>query len=89
MVLSSEVGKLCLGADTKRHELSFSTKFGRTPPKNMWNELEMTASFRGVGSLNLQQLSSVLSSLCPGMLAEARNLPRTFLQNDGDRKWIS
>ena len=49
----------------------------------------MTASFRGVGSLNLQQLSSVLSSLCPGMLAEARNLPRTFLQNDGDRKWIS
>eukprot|EP00435_Cladocopium_sp_Y103_P049794 s1314_g15.t1 len=37
-----DVGKLCLGADTKR-----------------------------VGSLNLQQLSSVLSSLCPGMLAEA------------------
>ena len=64
-------------------------KIWATPPKNMWNELEMTASFQGVGSLNLQQLSSVLSSLCPGMLAEARNLPRTFLQNDGDRKWIS
>ena len=46
--------------------------------------------FWGVGSLNLQQLSSVLSALCPGMLAEEPveiNL-RFFLYRLGRQMWV-
>ena len=59
-----QVGKLCLRADTKRWELSVTSV-------TQWLWLQVDESW-GVGNLNLQQLSSVLSGLCPGMLAEDR-----------------